>query len=59
MAMYSNQNQNAAFQKKMEELYPTKGKRQKSYLRSLVLIFIIVAIAATIGDLRKPSADKE
>ena len=59
MAMYSNQNQNAAFQKKMEELYPTKGKRQKSYLRSLVLIFVIVAIAATIGDLRKPSADKE
>lgn len=56
--MDKNQNKNAAFQAKMEELYPRKGKRQRSYLRSLMLMFVIVIIAATISDLRRPKADQ-
>ena len=58
MSMQGNRNQNAAFQAKMEELYPQKGKRERNYLRSLVIIFMIVAVAATVSDLRRPSADK-
>ena len=58
MGMYDNQNRTAAFQARIEELSPKKGKRERSYVRSLVLIFVIVAIAATVGDLRRPKADK-
>ena len=43
---------------KTEVQSPKKGKRERSYLRSLLLIFVIVAIAATVVELRKPAADK-
>ena len=56
--MNGNQQRVDAFRAKIEEQSPKKGKRERSYLRSLVMIFVIVAIAATVVDLRKPSADK-
>ena len=56
--MNGNQQRVDAFRAKIEEQSPKKGKRERSYLRSLVIIFVIVAIAATVVDLRKPSADK-
>ena len=58
MGIYDNQNRTAAFQARIEELSPKKGRRERSYVRSLLLIFVIVAIAATVGDLRRPKADK-
>ena len=30
---------------------PQKGKREKSMMRSLVFLFVIAAIAATVADL--------
>ena len=56
--MNGNQQRVDAFRAKIEEQSPKKGKRERSYLRSLAMIFVIVAIAATVVDLRKPSADK-
>lgn len=56
--MNGNQQRVDAFRAKIEEQSPKKGKRERSYLRSLVIIFVIVAIAATVVDLRKPSADQ-
>ncbi len=58
MGSYSNQQRTEAFRARIEELSPKNGKRERSYLRSLLLIFVIVAIAATVVDVRKPSVDK-
>lgn len=58
MGMNDHQNRTAAFRAGIEEASPKKGKRERSYMRSLVLIFVIVAIAATVSDLRRPKADK-
>ena len=57
MGMYDNQNRTTAVQARLEELSPKKGKRERSYVRSLLLIFIILAIAATVNDLRRPAVD--
>ena len=56
--MDGNQHRIDAFRAKTEVQSPKKGKRERSYLRSLLLIFVIVAIAATVVELRKPAADK-
>ncbi len=51
---------NAAAETKAQEGNPTKGVQKKSFLRSLVLLFVIVAIAATVADLRRePLLDGE
>lgn len=50
----------AAAENKAEEGNPTKGVQKKSFLRSLVFLFIIVAVAATVADLRRePLLDGE
>ena len=56
--MDGNQHRIDVFRAKTEVQSPKKGKRERSYLRSLLLIFVIVAIAATVVELRKPAADK-
>ena len=56
--MDGNQHRIDVFRAKTEVQFPKKGKRERSYLRSLLLIFVIVAIAATVVELRKPAADK-
>jgi len=57
--MGDNQHRVDAFRAKIEEQSSKRGKRERSYLRSLLIIFVVVAIAATVGDLRTPAADKE
>ena len=55
MSMY-RRNMNEAIEHKVQELSPRepqKEKREKSMLRSLVFVFIIAAIAATVADLRR------
>ena len=37
---------------KAQESSSSKGPREKSFLRSLIFLFVIVAIAATVADLR-------
>ena len=56
--MDGNKHRIDVFRAKTEVQSPKKGKRERSYLRSLLLIFVIVAIAATVVELRKPAADK-
>lgn len=56
--MDGNQHRIDVFRAKTEVQSPKKGKRERSYLRSLLLIFVVVAIAATVVELRKPAADK-
>ena len=56
--MDGNQHRIDVFRAKTEGQSPKKGMRERAYLRSLLLIFVIVAIAATVGELRKPAADK-
>lgn len=56
--MDGNQHRIDVFRAKTEVQSSKKGKRERSYLRSLLLIFVIVAIAATVVELRKPAADK-
>ena len=43
----------AAFENKVREAYPKNGKRENNRLRSLFFLFIILAIAATVNDLRR------
>lgn len=55
MSMY-RRNMNEAIEHKVQELSPRepqKEKREKSMLRSLIFLFVIAAIAATVADLRR------
>lgn len=52
MSLY-RRNVTAAFENKAKENEPKTGKREKDYLRSLIFLFIIVAIAATVADCRR------
>ena len=59
MGMY-RRNVTAAVENKIQEDHPKTGKREKDYLRSLVFLFVIVAIAATVADFRRePVLDGE
>lgn len=59
MGMY-RRNVTAAVENKIQEDYPKTGKREKDYVRSLIFLFIIVAIAATVADFRRePVLDGE
>ena len=59
MGMY-RRNVTAAVENKIQEDHPKTGKREKDYLRSLIFLFIIVAIAATVADFRRePVLDGE
>ncbi len=50
----------AAFENKVREAYPKNGKRENSRLRSMVILFVIVAIAATVADFRRvPIMDEQ
>ena len=46
-------NVTASFENTVREAYPKKGKRENNMLRSLFFLFIILAIAATVNDLRR------
>ena len=50
MGMY-RRNVTAAVENKIQEDHPKTGKREKDYLRSLIFLFIIVAIAATVAEI--------
>ena len=55
MSMY-RRNVNEAVEEKVQEIhpsYPRKEKREKSMMRSLVFLFVIAAIAATVADFRR------
>ena len=55
MSMY-RRNVNEAVEDKVQEShpsYPRKEKREKSMMRSLVFLFVIAAIAATVADFRR------
>lgn len=55
MSLY-RRNMNEASDHKVQELqpsYPRRERREKSMMRSLVFLFVIVAIAATVADLRR------
>ena len=55
MSMY-RRNVNEAVEDKVQEIhpsYPRKEKREKSMMRSLVFLFVIAAIAATVADFRR------
>lgn len=59
--MENKPNTTEAFAAKVREHYPKqeqKETRKRSLTRSLVLLFVIVAIAATVRDLQLPNADK-
>ena len=49
----------AAFENKVREAYPKNGKRENNMLRSLVFLFVILAIAATVSDFRRESVIDE
>lgn len=55
MSMY-RRNLNEAIDQKVQERSPQepqKGKREKSMMRSLIFLFVIAAIAATVADFRR------
>ncbi len=55
MSMY-RRNMNEAIEHKVQELSPRepqKEKREKSMMRSLIFLFVIAAIAATVADFRR------